>query len=91
MAPMGCWCPRAIPNGWPRRSLRVLLDDETYADFSAESLARSKYLTIEACADAHLDLYRRLISSGSTAMQRSAPEIRSRVSGRRLTAAALIP
>lgn len=41
----------------------VLLDRKIYADFSAKSVGRSKNLTIEACADAHLELYQRVISS----------------------------
>lgn len=40
----------------------VLLDPKDYASYSAEALARSRNLTIEACAEAHLRLYGQALS-----------------------------
>ena len=55
-----------VPSGNPDRlaaaMASVLLDPAIYRAYSAAALARSRNLTIEACADAHLELYRRELS-----------------------------
>ena len=58
----GLLVPRENPDQLAAAIASVLLDPEIYRAFSAASLARSKNLTIEACADAHLELYGREIS-----------------------------
>ena len=40
----------------------VLLDHKAYAAYSAEAVARSRSLTIDACAEAHLRLYGQAVS-----------------------------
>jgi len=54
--------PPAQPQALAEAILAALADEDRYRAFSAAALSHGQSFTIDACADAHLELYRSVIS-----------------------------